>query len=762
MTPSDMTPSKGSGSSLLLVVVASGVSGLTWEVLWQHHTGLAFGVSSYGTAVTLAAMMAGLGLGGLLAVELERRRRLARPLAAYGVAEVMIGVTAVAVPLALAALSRFDTLVYGLSPALAPPTRLAGTILVLLVPATAMGTTIPILAAHAARVGESIARIYAANLFGAVGGVLATTFLILPALGVTQTSLLTAGVNLGVAWWAISRDEKPREITAETSTETTAETHDAAWPPPGALGLAFLSGCVIFALEVSWFRSLRAAFQATTESFALILAAFLIALTVGGVLADRLAPRYPNRLADVLPFAAGAILLATPAIDAIDRWTHAGSSWIPEALDLATGFERLFWLLAAVAVPVTLLGMIFPWLLSQNASTAGTGRLYAVNTLGAVTGSLVAGFVFLPWIGSTRTSWLAGGTVALAAILARRRPRQLALTSALTALGLLVAVRHDAVARERVQGVSSEVYREVLFVEEGPDSTVWVARDEEAGTLDLVIDGFAASGEAPGANYMQWMGHLPALAVSEIDEALVICFGTGQTANAVRQHDPERLWIVDLNASVFKAAEHFKSNEGVLEDPHVEPTVMDGRAFLRRRTDLRFDLVTLEPMPPNFAGSNHLYSREFYELIGERLAEDGVVAQWVPFHLVAPEHMTAIVRSFQEIFPYTRLWIDPASRTGILVGGLTPWSFAPEKAADVDLPLPREAIDKAFVLDWDALGHLAEDSAEIVTDDNQLLAYGRDRFDRVGEAGSGWVRELDAQNRWIVYQYRDEYRDDED
>ena len=54
-------------------------------------------------------------------------------------------------------------------------------------------------------------------------------------------------------------------------------------------------------------------------------------------------------------------------------------------------------LLATLVLPVTLLGMIFPWLLARHATATGTGRLYAVNTAGAVIGALTAGFILLPW-----------------------------------------------------------------------------------------------------------------------------------------------------------------------------------------------------------------------------------------------------------------------------------------------------------------------------------------------------------------------------
>ena len=54
---------------------------------------------------------------------------------------------------------------------------------------------------------------------------------------------------------------------------------------------------------------------------------------------------------------------------------------------------------------------------------------------------------------------------------------------------------------------------------------------------------------------MAWMGHLPALATPKVEQALVICFGTGQTANAVRQHRPAALQVVDVSAAVLGAAD---------------------------------------------------------------------------------------------------------------------------------------------------------------------------------------------------------------
>jgi spermidine synthase len=309
-------------------------------------------------------------------------------------------------------------------------------------------------------------------------------------------------------------------------------------------------------------------------------------------------------------------------------------------------------------------------------------------------------------------------------------------------------LRHSGGARQRVQGLLSSDYSEVAFVAEGPDSTLWVTRERRSGARALVIDGFQAAGEGPDTGYMRWMGHLPALATRSLHSALVICFGTGQTADAVRMHRPEALTIVDVNAAVFQAAPLFALNHAVLDDPSVRAVVMDGRAFLRRHPEARFDAVTLEPMPPNHAGVNNLYSREFYELILPHVRAAGSVAQWLPLHLIAPAHMRAIIGTFVQVFPHARLWIDPGG-TGILVAAMQPWSL---RTTDVTLPLAAPQIAAHFLLDADALRALSAGSP-IVTDDNQLLSYGLQRLSRSQGRGVRWSSKLAAENRRILEAY---------
>lgn len=719
--------------ALYCALFASGAGGLTWEILWQHHSGLLLGISTYGTAITLASLMGGLGAGAYLTARIAKR--LARPLFAYAIAECVVAIGGLLVAPGMTLLSTVDPVVFGWSPTAAWGMQIVGTAVLILIPATAMGATLPLLAPCARDLGVSMARLYAANTGGAVFGILVASFLLLPVVGVRMTSIVAAIVDLLVAGWAFSRGYSTVPLTSTEQRSRVA---------PRALLLASYTGFALFSLEVAWFRSLRAAFQASTESFAIILAAFILPLAVSAGVVPRFAKR-----AGVLPrllFGAGFCVLAvTPFVDRMDEWITSDfySPWTSLRRFAASG--------ALMGIPVAFAGGVFPTLLARHSSSVDAGRLFAVNTFGAVAGTLFAGFVALPTLGATRTAWAVAASMFVVGVIWAGTRKATAFAFGLAAAGLTLALHyHTGTARDRVQGFSLRLFGDIVFVSEGPDSTVWVAHDNRSRARKLIIDGFEASGEHQiGEHYMRWMGHLPALSFdAPIDNALVICFGTGQTANAVRQHQPARLDIAEVNPAVLKAAPLFASNQGVLEDPTVHPVVMDGRKFLQR-VDRQYDLITLEPMPPNFAGTNNLYSTEFYELARARLTDRGIVAQWLPIHIIAPAHVKAILASFVDVFPHARLWIDPVGGTAIVLGGRQPWNV---NRATIELDLSPEQIADGFVLDKDELERFTRGS-DRVTDDNQLLSYGLARLTR-SMSGRFWFQKLYKENYGILSQAR--------
>jgi len=704
-----------------ILVFCAGAAALSWELLWQHFAALALGVSAGGTAIVLATTMAGMTIGSLACGRLLAGRTLRRPFWLYVACESVVGVAGLALEPGFRARERLDVAVFHAMATAAPVAHALGVAL-LLSPATlALGATLPVLGLIADRHRLSLARLYGANVAGASVGVVALAFAVIPTVGIHVTVGLASSLNLAVAAACAVLAARARG-RADVGERSSVPRDDAPFPFAAACAVALATGLATFVLEVAWFRSLRATFHSGTDAFAILLFSVLLPLAAGA----RAAPWLRRRgvaLPWVLAAAGILVLAATTPIDRFDQLAPLPSSYWPR---VAT------WMLLSLGLigpPVALIGASLPWLLEVFPGPRRQARLYGINTVGAVAGSLGTAWALLPLVGAAGSARVAGATLAVAgAALLRGRSR--AVAAAVLVVAFAAAELSDSgvgTARARWWGDRSR-YR-LLAHEEGPDVSTSVLERQGDDMHVLLIDGFPASVEnLQGAHYMAWMGRLPMLLAADPERALVICFGTGQTAHGVLDEGPAHLDVVDINAAVFAHADLFPSNHGVLKDPRTTALVMDGRAWLRR-TDARYDVVTLEPMPPTFAGVNALYSREFYAIASARMRAGGIIAQWLPFHLVSPADAFHIAAAFVGVFPDAVLWVDPVSTTGILLGrkgsGVAPlgerWPGFLRRRVPRDFD--EQQVRAAVRLTPAALARYAALGAP-VTDDNQALAYG--------------------------------------
>ena len=182
---------------LVPVFLASGATSLIYEITWLHQLHLVFGTSQLAVCTVLAAFMAGLGLGSFLAARWAGR--VQRPLIVFALLEAGIGLYALIFPWLVESLSPVNLEIWrALNPNpvvyLAIRALLLG--LLLLVPTTCMGATLPLLVrfvkARDEEAGFQVGRLYGANTLGAVVGTALCGFLLLPWLGLAQTTWSTA------------------------------------------------------------------------------------------------------------------------------------------------------------------------------------------------------------------------------------------------------------------------------------------------------------------------------------------------------------------------------------------------------------------------------------------------------------------------------------------------------------------------------------------------------------------------------------------
>ena len=406
---------------LLVLFFCSGACGLIYQVLWLRLLSLVFGVTVYAASTVLAAFMAGLALGSALAGRLVTRTK--RPLLIFGVAEILVGLSALATPLALSGASAVYQRIHQINPdslAALTAARLAVSFAVLLVPTVLMGLTLPVLSASSlvrgASFGARLSALYAVNTAGAVSGALLAGFYLIGAIGIKRSFLLGAALNVlvGVAALALHRRvESPSGGAA-----------DAPSPMPTEIGstgidagshttigaVVAVSGFAALALEILWFRMLLQYLAATNYAFTTMLATVLAGIALGGAVASRVLRRRRDWLAwlTVTQLLTGLAVLASAIF--LGRSYRAG--WLT-----AGDWEAS----AAAILPVaTLMGLSLPIALRVAAApapgdTAGVvaqrvGRLYSLNVFGAIAGALLGGFVVLPLLGAQR------GLIAMAAV----------------------------------------------------------------------------------------------------------------------------------------------------------------------------------------------------------------------------------------------------------------------------------------------------------------------------------------------------------
>ncbi len=221
-------------------------------------------------------------------------------------------------------------------------------------------------------------------------------------------------------------------------------------PPAWAIACFLVSGAAGLLYEVVWSKVLSQVMGNSLHAISTVVACFLAGLALGAWIAARVPPapgRAAIRYARLELGIAVLGALSVPLLRALDPalGTLAGSLGGGPAF-LAARFA----LLALVLLPPTILmGATLPVLvggLEPGRAGATLARLYAINTVGAVAGTALGGFVLMPALGLSATTWLAAVLNAVAALSAWRQGASVAAAGATAAPA--APVRADERAEE--------------------------------------------------------------------------------------------------------------------------------------------------------------------------------------------------------------------------------------------------------------------------------------------------------------------------
>ena len=682
--------------SIAALFFVSGFAGLIYESVWSHYVNLFLGHAAYAQTLVLVVFIGGLALGSWLCA---RRARMGNPLRVYAYVELAIGLIAlgfhpvfvsatqwaytVLLPSACHQENAFCAAQWGLSALLLAPQSVL------------LGMTFPLVTSAVLRFdpmqpGHHISTLYFVNSMGAVLGVLASAFVLIPTVGLPGTLATAGALNLVIAAAALvlSRD-RPAPLT------------DLA-PPAGegaAIGesrlvatllvVAGLTGLSSFVYEISWIRMLSLVLGASTHSFELMLASFILGLALGGLwIRSRI-----DALGDPVRFLALVqVVMGIAAVATVPLYNGSFDlmAWLLHALARNNSGFVLFSLSSTLIALVVMLpaticaGMTLPLityrLLRSRAGERSLGLVYAVNTFGSILGVLVAVHVLLVPLGLHGTL-VAGATidVALGAYLYASM-RGHAVSGSWTrpvviSLAVFAAVAFAFGVDERRS--ASGVFR-TGAARISSDTKIAFHRDGKTATVDVLDDGkwrsirtngkpdasIAYPGTPPSGDELTMMllGAVPLGHKPDARTAAVIGFGSGMSTTVLLgSPNLKRVDTVEIEPSMVEGAKAFRPMvDPAYTDPRSHIVIDDAKSYFARG-GARYDIVVSEPSNPWVSGVASLFSEEFYRRVSQSLNDGGVLCQWL--HIYEMDDRTigtifeAIGRTFPDFVVYTS--IDP-------------------------------------------------------------------------------------------------------
>ncbi|MFQ5417799.1 MAG: fused MFS/spermidine synthase, partial [Myxococcota bacterium] len=677
--------------------LVSGATSLVLEVAWAQELSYVLGNSLYAVSTVIGAFMAGLALGAFGAG--RWLDRLERPILAYALLEFAIAVFGFFSISVLRATPDLYAALYqsGLSelPALFFVVRFSVLFGLMMVPTTLMGMTLPLVAGAYSRAKRDYdletGLLYGINTLGAVLGTLLAGFVLIPELGLWQTCAVVGVTDAlvgGVALF-LNRAVGPFSEAPEDAAPRASERGHGAARRIGLLYL--LSGAVAIVLEVMWFRYLVFVFGPTANAFSVMLAIFLVGVSLGSAAAAPLARRSRDPSYDVarLQFALALLVVATTvAYNALPELYGSLYFRLSDALGLDASALAQGIAGSIVVLPATfVMGALFPFTLrvyreafaEHTHAEQTVGRLYALNTVGGILGSFAAGFWILPHAGIWNTGIAcAAASVLVGVAFVVKSPRSLRARAVLTGtafagclLFALLAPRLDLLAMNKgsfmalrnptgFASMMTEDYdkrRSLLFYREGLHISVGVTRTQ--GNLYLRLAGRpAADTTMAGRAHLVLLGQLPALFADAPRRVAVVGYGAGMSTGASLTHPSvERVDVLELEPGVVEASKYFAYLNGdALEDPRTHIRLDDGRTSLAYSQG-RYDVITSDAISPLAAGAANLYTTDYFEIAKARLADDGIFCQWIETYIPSEDTFKGIVASIRHVFPHVALFV---------------------------------------------------------------------------------------------------------
>lgn len=704
-------------AAIYLMFFLSGAAALIYQVVWVRSLTLIFGGSHLAVTAVLSIFMAGLAIGGYSLGKYVDR--MSKPLRLYGFLELGIalfaGVFIILIKLypsvyIMLAQGRDDQPLYLFF------IRILFSVVALIIPTTLMGGTLPVLSRFVSwqprNLRKYLSFLYGFNTFGAVCGATFAGFYLLRFYSISTALSVAILTNVFIGMAAIAMQnraakvlspdegEENDELAAATSADNSYQKRvENLLPLKLVLWGIGVSGFCALGYEVLWTRILVVVVGASVYGFTVMLAAFLTGIALGsgayGLFPAIFKTKDIKTEGSIFWFGIVQIAIGVTAFLVTFYIRDLPDNSI-RLLNCFQAFGKEFfrvkmWSNFALAflymlVPAFFMGLAFPLAGRihaeyKKAIGGAVGEVLAYNTIGAILGAAISGFLMIYLFGIERSLLMiivinVGIGLLVLVSLNNNKGLNWGISCALL-ISLLVLALNDTAFRiwdtkyfaifenNRPEAFSTPqmardalANTDVLYYAEGAEAIVSSVK-LKGGDQSFITNGRVEASSHLQAQQCQFtLGHLPMLLNKNPKSVLVVGTGSGMTLGATSVHPSvEKITLVEIEPKVLGVARTFEAyNHHVLDNPKLKILFNDGRNFLLT-TKEKFDVITADPIHPWFRGAGYLYTSEYFKLVAEHLKQGGIACQWLPIYELTPKDVKTVVRTFGEHFQYMMLWL---------------------------------------------------------------------------------------------------------
>ena len=685
---------------LLILYFFSGAAGLTYQVIWLRYLKLIFGVTHLSVSLIVSAFMTGLALGSYFIGKWADKNR--SPLLLFGLSELAIGLYALLSP---SLFSGVDSLYMSLGQSefvnsgVSHAFRFLMTFIILILPTSLMGGTFPLISKAFIKSGESIkkdtALLYGLNTMGAMLGAFLAGFIFLRNFGTLQSLHIAAALNLSIGFLAIIvQITLGKNWQQEDTKEENKHDFILNTPLDRLIFIGFgISGFISLTYEVLWTRGLIFFLGLTTYAFTTILVTFLAGIALGSMALSLFSKRikhFGRAFAWIEILIGISALIALPLLHKL----HPLSASIMQQWQINSwaGILSVKFIIAFLVMlfPTFLMGMSMPVVISwftKNRQGLGTniGRIYSINTVGSIFGSLFAGFIFIPLFGiQTALTLMVWANILLGVAIfyvdSKDHKKNLpAYTLSVLGLigGLIFLFNTESMIFSSVEFSGHQKRYKLLYAHEGPEASIAVLQDKINNERELNINGESTAFTIyQDMQVHKLLAHLPALIHPDPRDFLVVGFGFGSTSYGSSLYPNSNVDCVEILKDEIKTAPWFeKENHNVIAADNFNLIINDGRDYIKT-TNKQYDIISFNAIHPKI--SPNLYTHEFYEMCRRILKPDGMIIAWLPPNAISEEEFTGMIRTFNMVYENSSLWyVNPSHM--LLMGSNQEFSISYER-----------------------------------------------------------------------------------